>query len=302
MILVAGGTGFVGAAVTRELARRGHGVAVMSRNPASAANRFPGMDVTFRKGDVTIPGSLAAALEGVEAVVGCQQFPNSPIENPGKEFTFEIVDARGTENLVAAAREAGVGRFVYLSGAGAAPEGRHWFRAKWRAETAVRNSGITYTILRPSWVYGPEDNALNRFVRMARFLPFVPQIGAIDRQRMQPVFVEDVAVVVADCLGSDAAANRVFELGGPEVLSMKEVVSTALEVSGRKRPILAAPAGFMKLLAGVLQFAPGRPLTPDAVDFITADAVADPVELQQAIGFKPTPLREGLETYLGRRR
>lgn len=302
MILVAGGTGFVGAAITRELARRGHRVAVMSRNPSAAANRFPGMDVTFRKGDVTDPGSLASALAGVETVVGCQQFPNSPIENPGKGFTFENVDAMGTEHLVAAAKAAEVRRFVYLSGAGAAPEGRHWFRAKWRAETAVRNSGITYTILRPSWVYGPEDNALNRFVRMARFLPFVPQIGAIDRQRMQPVFVEDVAKAVVSCLESDTAANRVFELGGPEVISMTQVVSTALEVSGRKRPILAAPAGFMKLLAGILQFAPGRPLTPDAVEFITGDAVADPAELQQAIGFTPTPLREGLQAYLGGQR
>jgi NADH dehydrogenase len=237
----------------------------------------------------------------VDSVVGCQQFPNSPIENPAKGHTFEEVDAVGTENLVAAAKgSGGVKRYIYLSGAGAAPEGRHWFTAKWRAETAVTNSGITHTILRPSWIYGPEDKALNRFVRMARFLPFVPQIGNIRQQKMQPVFVEDVARAVADCLVASQAENRTFEIGGPEVLSMREVVSTALDVSGRKRPIVAAPAALMKLLARVLQFLPGRPLTPDAVDFITGDALGDPAELQQAIGFKPTPLRDGLETYLGR--
>lgn len=299
MILIVGGTGFVGSAITRELARRGQQVAVMSRKPSAAAHRFSGLDVTFRRGDVTDPGSLAAACEGVDTVIGCQQFPNSPVEDPRKGFTFEKIDAEGTENLVAAARAAGAKRFVYLSGAGAAPEGRHWFRAKWRAEEAVRNSGMTYTILRPSWVYGPEDNALNRFVRMARYLPFVPQIGDIATQRMQPVFVDDVARAVADCLEHEAAANRVFDIGGPDVLTMKEVVATALEVSRRKRPILAAPAGLMKLLAAVLQFAPGRPLTPDAIDFITGDAVADPTELREAIGFKPTPLREGLGTYMG---
>jgi NADH dehydrogenase len=239
-------------------------------------------------------------LESVETVVGCQQFPNSPIENPGKGFTFENVDARGTENLVLAAKAAGVTRYVYLSGAGAAPDGRHWFRAKWRAEKAVNESGVNFTILRPSWVYGPEDNALNRFVRMARFAPFVPQIGNISAQRMQPVFVGDVARAVADCLESEAAVNRVFELGGPEVISMKQVVSTALEVSGRKRPILAMPTTLMKAIASLLQFMPRRPLTPGAVDFITGDALADPAELQQAIGFTPTPLREGLQTYLGR--
>ena len=301
MILVAGGTGFVGAAIVRELARRGKRVVVLSRDPSAVRNRFPGSDVEFRRGDVTDPATLDGSFVGVEAVIGCQQFPNSPIENPGKGYTFDNVDARGTENLVAAAKAAGVGRYIYLSGVGAAPEGRHWFQAKWRAETAVKEGGMTYTILRPSWIYGPEDNALNRFVRMARFLPCVPQIGNIGKQRMQPVFVEDVARAVADCLDNPAADNRLFEIGGPEVLSMKEVVAIALEVADRRRFILAAPAGLMKLFAIVLQFMPGRPLTPDAVDFITGDAMADSSDLKAAIGFEPTPLREGLATYLGKK-
>jgi NADH dehydrogenase len=210
------------------------------------------------------------------------------------------VDARGTENLVAAAREAGAGRFVYISGTGAAPEGRHWFRAKWRAEEAVRASGMTYTILRPSWVYGPEDKALNRFLGMARFLPVVPQIGDIANQKVQPVFVEDVARAVAESLTNPAADNRVFEIGGPDVLSMKEVVSTALEMAGNRRMLLAVPKGVMRLVASVLQYAPGRPLTPDAVDFITMNGLADPVEIEQALGLRMTPLREGLATYLRR--
>jgi NADH dehydrogenase len=302
MILVAGGTGFVGGAIVRELARRGKPVAVLTRKPDASRDRFPGLDVELRQGDVTRPDSLTAALDGVDTVVGCQQFPGSPIENPGKGFTFEKVDAVGTENLVAAAKAGDVVRYVYLSGAGAAPGGRHWFRAKWRAEKAVKESGLAYTILRPSWVFGPEDNSLNRFVGMARFAPFVPQIGNIAAQRMQPVFVNDVAQAVAACLETDAATNRTFEIGGPEVLSMKEVVAVALEAAGRKRPILAMPAGLMKVIASVLQFMPGRPLTPDAVDFITNDAVADPSELAAAIGLQPVSLREGLATYMGKRK
>lgn len=300
MILVAGGTGFVGGAIVRELARRGTQVAVLTRNADGACDRFPGLNVEFRHGDVTRPDTLAGALDGIDTVIGCQQFPNSPVEDTGKGYTFENVDARGTVNLVEAAKAAGVARYVYLSGSGAAPEGRHWFKAKWRAEKAVMDSGLAYTILRPSWVYGPEDNSLNRFVRMARFAPFVPQIGSIGAQRMQPVFVDDVARAVADCLENDAATNRTFEIGGPEVLSMKEVVKTALVAAGRQRPILAMPAGLMKVVASVLRFLPGRPLTPDAVDFITGDAVADPSELTAAIGFKPTALKEGLATYLGK--
>ncbi len=301
MILVVGGTGFVGGGIVRELARRGKAVAVLSRNPARQAGRFPGLNVEFRKGDVTDPESLNAALAGVDTVIASQQFPNSPIENPGKGYTFEKVDAEGTENLARAAKQAGVKRFVYLSGVGAAPDARyHWFRAKWRAETAVRESGMTYTIIRPSWVFGPEDVALNRFLGMSRFLPFVPLIGNAGKQVLQPVFVDDVARAVAESLERPAAENRVFEIGGPDALTMKEIVRTALHVAGRKRLTLAAPKPLIKLVASLIQFAPGRPLTPDAVDFITMDALADPSEIEGALGIKVTPLREALGTYLGR--
>ncbi len=301
MILVAGGTGFVGGGIVRELARRGKPVAVLTRR-SSGADRFPGIEVEYREGDVTRPESLAAAMKGIDAVIGCQQFPNSPIENPGKGYTFEKVDAEGTENLVAAAKAAGVGRYVYLSGAGAAPEGRHWFVAKWRAETAVRESGLIWTILRPSWVYGPEDKSLNKFLSMSRFLPFVPLIGSAGKQQMQPVFIDDVGRAAAESLDNPAAANQLFDVGGPDVMSMTEVVRVALQVAGRKRLLLSSPGLLMKLVASVLQFAPGRPLTPDAVDFIAGDALADPAAIQQKLGLRPTPLREGLETYLGKRK
>ncbi len=202
--------------------------------------------------------------------------------------------------FIRAAKAAGVKRYVYLSGAGAAPEGPHWFRAKWRAETAVRESGLTYTILRPSWVYGPEDRSLNRFLGISRFLPFVPLIGNAGKQRMQPVFIDDVGRAVAESLDNPAAADQIFELGGPDVMSMTEVVRTALQVAGRKRLLLSSPKPIMKLVASVLQFAPGRPLTTDAVDFITGDAVGDPAAIQRALSLRLTPLREGLATYLGK--
>jgi NADH dehydrogenase len=136
---------------------------------------------------------------------------------------------------------------------------------------------------------------------MSRLLPFVPLIGAAGKQQMQPVFVDDVARAVADSLDSTSADNRLFELGGPEVMSMSDVVRTALQVSGRKRLLLSAPTFVMKLAARVLQFAPGRPLTPDAVDFITEDATADNSEIMRTLNIRLTPLREGLATYMGKR-
>lgn len=302
MILVAGGTGFVGAAVVRELARRGKQVAVLTRDASRAARRFPGFEVEFREGDVRDPPSLGRAVQGADVVIGAQQFPNSPIENKRKGHTFEEVDARGTENLVKAARDAGVKRFIYLSGAGASPDGFHWHRAKWRAETAVRESGITYVIFRPSWIFGPEDRSLNRFLAMSRFLPLVPLIGPTAAQRVQPVFVEDVARAVAEAADNNAADNTVLEIGGPNVMTMNEAVRTALEVSGRKRLLLSAPKGLMKLVAAFLQYLPGPPLTPDAVEFVSMDALGDPTQVEEKLGVKVTPLREALSTYLGKAR
>jgi NADH dehydrogenase len=299
MILAAGGTGFVGSGIVRELARRGQRVVVFTRSAAKAEDRFPGLEVGYRQGDVRDSESLVAAMEGVEVVIGTVQFPNSPIENRRRGYTFEEIDAAGTERLVTAARAAGVRRYIYLSGAGAAPDARyHWFRAKWRAEEAVRGSGIPYVILRPSWVYGPEDHSLNRFLAMSRSLPFVPMIGDGNRQRLQPVFIDDVGRAVAGVVENRATDGRAFELGGPEVLTMNEIVRTALEVMGRRRWLLSAPKGLMKALAALLRFLPGPPLTPDAIDFITMDALADSSALVETLGLRLTPLREGLATYL----
>ncbi len=299
MILVAGGTGFVGGGIVRELSRRGQDVAVLTRESRRAAGRFGNLGVELREGDVRDPTSLEPALRGSDVVIGCQQFPNSPVENPSRGNTFEAVDAKGTENLVAVSKAAGAKRYIYLSGAGAAPDAPyHWFRAKWRAETAVRESGMLYTIFRPSWVYGPEDKALNRFLGMSRFLPFVPLIGNAGEQRLQPVFIDDVSRAVAEAVVHPTADNQVFELGGPEVMTMKEIVRTALEVAGRRRVLLSAPKALMKVAASVLQIAPGRPLTPDAVDFITMNALADSTKAELTLGIKMTALRDALATYL----
>jgi uncharacterized protein YbjT (DUF2867 family) len=300
VILVAGGTGFVGASIVRELRRRGHTVAVLTRDADAAHKRFPNLEIEYRQGDVRDGSTLSKAMAGAETAIGCVQFPNSPIENPSKGHTFDEIDAIGSENLVSAARAAGARHYVYLSGAGAAPDAQyHWFRAKWRAETAVREGGMAFTIFRPSWIYGPEDRALNRFLGMSRFLPFVPLIGNPSTQRLQPVFIDDVGRAVAEALVHPTADNQTFELGGPDVLTMKEIVRTALEVAGRRRLPLSAPKAVMKMAASVLQFVPGRPLTPDAVEFITMDALADPTRVEHVLGVKMTTLHEGLRTYLG---
>ena len=302
MILVTGGTGFVGAAVVRELARRGKPLAVLSRDAAKVAQRFPGLTVEARTGDVRDPESLRAAFEGVEAVINCVQFPNSPIENKRRGWTFEQIDYEGTVRQVEAAKASGVQRFIYLSGAGAASDAeKRWFVLKWRAEEAVRASGIPHVIFRPTWLYGPEDVALNRFLGFARWLPFVPTIGD-GKQPMQPLFIDDLGRLLADALELSEAENKTFEAGGPERLPMNEVIRAALAVAGRRRLILHGPVALGKLAASLLQLLPGPPLTPDAIDFITHEAVADNAALERVFAPRLTPLREGLSTYLGARK
>ena len=299
IVAVAGGTGFVGGAIARELAARGHHVVVLShrRTGGDSNSTFE-----YRQADVTRPESLAAALARVDALVISLAFRNSPIEAPRRGRTFELVDAAGTEALVAAARTAGVQRLVYISGAGAAPDAaRHWFRAKWRAEEAVRGSGIVCTIFRPSWIYGPGDHSLNRFLGFSRWLPFIPQIGN-GRQRLAPVFVDDIGSLVADALATPAAENATLEVGGPETLTMDEIIRVALRVLRRRRPILHAPVVLMKALTAPLTLLPSPPMTPSAIDFIVQSAPVDTGPLHEALPRRLTPLAEALATYLGSRR
>ena len=300
VVAVAGGTGFVGGAIARELAARGSRVVVLSHRQLAAA---PGA-IETRPADVTRPESLAEALSGVDVLVIALAFRNSPIEAPRHGQTFEKVDAEGTEALVAAARSQGsrVTRLVYISGAGAAADApRHWFRAKWQAEEAIRGSGIAYTIFRPSWIYGPGDRSLNRFLGFARWLPFVPQIGN-GRQILAPVFIDDMGKLVADALDTPATRNQTLDVGGPETMTMDAVIRQVLRVQGRRRLILHAPVRLMKLLARPLTLLPYPPLTPDSIDFVVQSAPVDTGPLTAALPRRLKSLREGVETYLAPRR
>ncbi len=298
MILVAGGTGFVGSAIVAELLKRGESVAVLGRDAAKIQSRFGG-SVEARVADVRNNRSLAAAMAGIDTVISCVQFPTSPVEVPRRGWTFEAVDYKGTVNQIDAAKAAGVKRFVYLSGVGAAADGeRHWFRLKWQAEQHLINSGLEWAVVRPSWVYGPRDHALNRLLGFTKFLPFIPLFGD-GKQSMQPVFVDDVASVVAQAALTPEAANQLFELGGPEVMSMNQVLQTGLDVMGRKRFILHAPLILGTIIGTVASKLPiTPPLSADAVDFINRPATADNTNLERVLKPQLTPLRQALETYL----
>jgi uncharacterized protein YbjT (DUF2867 family) len=301
MILVAGGSGFIGAAVVRRLVRDGMDVAVMTAHPQKSRPRIERLGARAVEGDIRDAASLHRAVQDATAVIQALSFPNYPMEKPRKGYTFWEFEANGTERLVTAAVQTGVRRFVYSSGVGAAADApKHWFRAKGAGEQAVRSAGVPHAIIRPSWAYGPEDRALNRFVQFHRWLPFVPVVGRGD-QRLQPVFIDDVADVFVRAVRPEGPEGT-FELGGPDVMSMNEVLRTMMDVRGKRKPLVHFAPALPKLAGFFLQVLPKPPLTPDAVDFLTADAVADVGPLVDAFGMKLTPLREGLSTYLVPRR
>lgn len=299
-VLVAGGTGFLGAAFVRALDDRGHRPVVLSRSPEKVSSRFPGREVEGRAGDVTRPETLEGVLEGIEAVVQTVQFPGFPVEDPSRGRTFREVDGRGTANVAEAASAAGVERLIYLSGAGVdGGEDRPWFEAKRMAERAVREAAPAHTVIRPSWVYGPEDASLNVFARLVRWVPgFFPQLGD-GSQRVNPVLVDDVARALVRSLEADAARDVTFEIGGPVTYTMDGVVRVVMDVLGRRKPIVHVPMSLARAGAAVAEVLPGRPLSRQALAFATQDAVADPEALRGLFpGLEPTPLPEALEGYL----
>lgn len=294
VVLVAGGTGFIGSHIVRKLLQRGHQVAVLSRNP-SAAKVPAGVDI--RRGDIKDEASLEQAMKGIDVVINAVQFPNHPVENPRKGYTYVAVDGEGTVRQVEAARRAGVKRFIYLGGAGTR-EGKTepWFRAKLMAEAAVRASGLAYTIFRPSWVYGPEDRSLNKFAAFARFLPFIPVIGN-GKTKVQPVHVDDLADVVAASVDMEQAVGKIYEVGGPQELTMDEIIGTMLKAMGKRRPLVHHPAWFMKIATAPLTILPAPPMSPSAVDFVLMEEPVDNGPLLRDFGIKLTPMAQAL-TYL----
>lgn len=324
-ILVSGATGFVGGAITRHLLAAGHQVRALTRSPGKAIRLYALEEsgrhalaenrLTFVAGDVTKPESLLEAVRGVDAVIQAAQFNGAPVENPAKGLTYAAVDRDGTLNLLSALATVygqataapglsrypdGAPRFLYMSGISVSGDSPFpWDQAKWQAEEAIRGSGLDWTIVRCCWAYGPADKALNRLLHYSDFLPFVPLFGKGDSP-LTPLYVEDIgrffALLVAD---PERAADTTFALGGPDRLTLNEFLRAALTAMGRRRPLLHIPKPLGKLQGALLQHLPGRPLTPDAVDFVAQPGAVSEADrrllAERFPEFQTTPLQEGLK-------
>jgi uncharacterized protein YbjT (DUF2867 family) len=290
MIAVVGGTGFIGRRLVEQLQSEGHEVVVVTHRAERA--RTPG----YRFGDLCSPETLPDALAGARVVVQSTQFPSYPMAKRRRGLTYMAYDGVGTERLVSAAVRAGVERYVYVSGVGArAPNGRPYFEAIRRAETAVQNSGIEWACLRPAFVYGPRDRGINGILAAAQSLPVVPLVGGYAEH--QPVYVDDLAGVLARLVG-DRTTSGIYELGGPERMTLREMVARAFQITGTVPRIVPIPNSMARLGAHVLEVLPGELLCRSAIDFICEDFIADNRRVLGELAFELTRLEVGLASYL----
>ena len=287
MILLTGATGFVGGHVLRALRASGRDVRCLVRNPSKA-----GLDGDVVQGDMTDAASLKRAVEGVDTVVHLVAI------RQGSDEKFERIMVEGTRDLLSAAQEAGVGRFVHMSALGTSEESKDlvpYYHAKWEMEQAVHGSEIPSVIFRPSFVFGEDGGILPTFAKLARFTPVTPIIGS-GGQQIQPIWADDVAAYLAKAVDLDSAANRTFELGGPEAVTWNEFWERLKAARGISRPSVHMPMGLMRLNALVTERLPGDiPLTRDLLKMLEAgDNVVTDSNAADIFGISLVPFDEQL--------
>ncbi len=264
-VFVTGGTGFVGPRVVHALRARGEEVRALVRRP-SRGTHLESWRVELAEGDVTDRESLRRGVHGCDVVVHLVAI------RQGRPEQFERVMTQGTRDLVAAAEAAEVRRIVLMSALGTSEETKDllpYYRSKWAMEQAVQASPLEHVIFRPSFAFAREGGILPTFRKLARIAPFTPVIGS-GEQRLQPIWVEDIADYFAAAIDKPEAARRTFELGGPDAVTWNEFWERLRRTLGiRRRPVVHVPVGFMRLNALVTERLPGNvPLTRDLLTML----------------------------------
>ena len=293
-VLVLGGSGFVGRHVCHQLVARGYRVTVPTRNRERAKEDLiplPTADVV--NADVYDPRTLAALTRNCDAVVNLVGVLH---DGRGKS-SFGEAHVELARKVVEACRARGIRRLLHMSALNADPRGPSaYLRSKGEAETIVRESGLDFTIFRPSVIFGREDRFLNLFAQLQRFFPVL--FLAMPNARFQPVFVQDVAAVYAESLKRLESFGRSYELAGPKVYTLRELVQYVGELTGHRRPIIGLGPHLSRLQAFAMEFLPGKLMTRDNVDSMKADSVStEPLPF----GVSATALEAVAPTWLAQR-
>jgi uncharacterized protein YbjT (DUF2867 family) len=266
VILVTGGTGFVGPKIVRALREGERPVRCLVRNPSAAtAESLSRFGCELFQGDVTDAASLRRAVEACDAVVHLVAI------RQGREEQFRRVMEQATRDLVAAAKDAGVRRLVLMSALGTSEDTKDlvpYYHAKWEMEQAVQGSGLEHVIFRPSFIFGRDGGILPTFKRLAQLAPVTPVIGS-GEQRIQPIWVDDVAAYFAAGVDKPEAVDRTFELGGPDVVAWNEFWARLKRTLGVRRPTVHVPIRLMRVNALLTERLPGNiPLTRDLLTML----------------------------------
>jgi uncharacterized protein YbjT (DUF2867 family) len=291
MILVTGGTGFVGSHIVNALADADKDVRILERKPGS----WQEAGVRCREavqGDMTDPESLRRAVAGCDTVVHLVAI------RQGKPEQFQRVMSEGTRDLVAAAKEAGVRRLVLISALGTTDETKDlipYYRAKWDMEQTVKGSGLDHVIFRPCFIFARDGGILPTFRRLAKLMPVTPIPGS-GTQRIQPIWIDDLVAYFVKAIDLDAATNRLFEVGGPDKVTWNELWERLKQALGTRRPSVHVPMGVMRAQAVVLERLPGNiPVTRDLLKMMEAgDNVVSDDEAVRTFGLSLVPLEEQL--------
>ncbi len=287
MILVTGGTGFVGSHVVHALRAEERPVRVLARRP-DKHGRVRDWGCELVQGDVTDADSLRRAVAGCEAVIHLVALP------PFSSATaIERTMTQGTRDLVAAAEDAGVGRFVLMSALGASEETvdvSPYYAAKVAMEEAVASAAFEHVAFRPSFIFGRDGGILAQQIRIARLSPVTP---ILSRHRMQPIWVDDVAAFFAGAISREKAPNRTFDLAGPDRVTWGELHERIRKILGKRRLTVAMPAGLLKAGATVGSVLPPFRGAPDAISMLDhGDNVGDPEPASETFGIRPIGLDE----------
>jgi uncharacterized protein YbjT (DUF2867 family) len=293
VILVTGGTGFVGPKVVHALRERDRPVRCLVRKPsADAARSLAAWGCELVEGDVTDAAGLRRAVDGCELVVHLVAIRQGPAEK------FRRVMEQATRDLVAAAQEAGTRRFVLMSALGTSEQTKDlvpYYHAKWEMEQTVAGSALEHVIFRPSFIFGRDGGILSTFRKLARLAPVTPIIGS-GTQRIQPIWVDDVAAYFAAGVERAEAAGRTFELGGPDAVSWNEFWERLKRALGIRRPSVHVPIGLMRVNALLTERLPGDiPLTRDLLTMLEhGDNTVSNDDAVRTFGLPLVPLDEQL--------
>ena len=295
MILITGGTGFVGSHILRKANEKNIEVKCLVRNE-ERGKKLKENGVETVEGDILNPETLDSAMKDISSVIHLVG-----IRLEVGEATFEKIHYEGTKNVVDAAKKAGVQRYVHMSALGTRIDSRsNYSRTKWKAEEYVRSSGLKYTIFRPSIIFGVNDGFLNLFANQIRFLPIVPIVAA--KTRFQPIWIEDVAECFLGALKKEDTIGNAYELVGRDQFSMAELINGIIQAKNTWRIKIHLPFLFMRVNAFLLEkLLPRPPITRDQLINLEEDNIGDPEPMMRDFGIEPRRVTDYLQERFGKK-